>query len=472
MRYLSLDFLRGLTIFGMIFCAIIPYSVLPGWMYHIQNPPPSHILDMTISGLSWVDLVFPIFIFCMGAAIPIAAKKKISEGITTWQYIKDCFVRFSMLWLFSYLYVLLNFSSNTINGNLLPIIYNHIFTLLGFFSLFLIYFQVPKFKDHPFKKFIYSYSTYIRVLGFILAACIIYIGHTYFGEEIGLNRRGIIIFLLAFLYLFGSMIWYFTRNSNRARFAVLGIILCITLASQFKKIPSIAYSNPNINWWFNIEYIYFLIILIPSTYIGDIIQARLFRKYDIYKALNTRAIHIIFPLIILLVVWLLFAFYMRLYWTNLIVSCIFLYILNNLIKLYQPQYKEFFTPASYMLICALILEPLDGGIKKVPCTIQYCLATCSISIFLLMFSDYVCKFANKSFLVKVLSGAGKNPLLSYIAFDSFIITMLKITGLIAVYKLAYPSGYTLIGVLRAAIATILTLWAVSMLSKKNITWKA
>ena len=49
-RYLSLDFLRGLTIFGMVFSAIIPYGVLPAWMYHIQNPPPSHELDIAVTG--------------------------------------------------------------------------------------------------------------------------------------------------------------------------------------------------------------------------------------------------------------------------------------------------------------------------------------------------------------------------------------------------------------------------------------
>ena len=61
-RYLSLDLLRGLSIFGMIFSAIIPYGVLPAWMYHIQNPPPTHVLDMGVPGIGWVDLVFPVFI--------------------------------------------------------------------------------------------------------------------------------------------------------------------------------------------------------------------------------------------------------------------------------------------------------------------------------------------------------------------------------------------------------------------------
>lgn len=71
-RYLSLDFLRGITIFGMVLSAIQPSGVMPGWMYHVQNPPPTHDLNMAVPGIGWVDLVFPIFIFCMGAAIPLS----------------------------------------------------------------------------------------------------------------------------------------------------------------------------------------------------------------------------------------------------------------------------------------------------------------------------------------------------------------------------------------------------------------
>ena len=79
-RLLSLDMLRGLSIFGMVFSAIIPSGVLPPWMYHIQNPPPTHNLDMAQAGITWVDMVFPIFIFCMGVAIPLSGRAKLSAG--------------------------------------------------------------------------------------------------------------------------------------------------------------------------------------------------------------------------------------------------------------------------------------------------------------------------------------------------------------------------------------------------------
>ncbi|MBQ5802957.1 MAG: DUF5009 domain-containing protein [Bacteroidales bacterium] len=254
-RCLSLDFLRGISIFGMIFSAIIPYGVLPAWMYHIQNPPPLHNLDVTVSGIGWVDLVFPVFIFCMGVAIPLSGKKKMEQGVSAMEYVKGCFGRFLMLWLFSYLYVLMNFS--TAEG-----LWPQIFTIFGFVALGSVYGKrVGK-------------NLWMRVIGLIIVGCIITIGHFGFGEVVSFHRRGIIIFLLAFLYLFGSLIWYSTRRSLKTRVAVFIILFLFTCITKELEWPAITYANPNIRWWFNMEYFYFLLILLPATVIGDILSER------------------------------------------------------------------------------------------------------------------------------------------------------------------------------------------------------
>lgn len=465
-RYLSLDFLRGLTIFGMVFCAIIPHGVLPGWMYHVQNPPPAHHLDMSVAGIGWVDLVFPIFIFCMGVAIPLAGRGKMATydkaGFTK-QFVKQTLERFGMLWLFSYLYVFLNFSNNAVNGEAIATLWPQICTILGFVLLFPIY-MVVKHKSR--------YTKWWRIGGLAAVCALIAVGYVYFGEVIDIQRRGIIIFLLGFLYLFGALIWYFTRDSLRNRLAVYGLILVFTLASQYAKWPVLSYANPNIRWWFNIEYIYFLLLLLPATYVGDILYKRLSGGDRIYESLHTKAMHWIFPLMTALVVWLCYAFYMRLYWWNLGVSGGILLLLWYGISRKLPQYKEMFAIAAYLLLCGLILEPLEGGIKKVPCTIQYCFATCSISIMLLMVSDYVCKYIPGSLFVTTFMGAGKNPLMSYIAFDALVVPLMKLTGVIVLYKAAYPPGIHLLGVLRGAVAVFFTMWVVSLFTKKRIFWKA
>ena len=268
-RFLSLDFLRGISIFGMIFSAIIPYGVLPAWMYHIQNPPPTHSLDVSVLGIGWVDLVFPGFIFCMAVAIPLSGKRKIEKGIGALEYVKGCYERYFMLWLFSYLYVLLNFT--TAEG-----IVPQFFTILGFLALFPLYMVIKKedgvcrFCGIRFKSVLT-----IRLIGLFSVLSIIAIGHFWFGEVVGVHRRGIIIFLLAFLYLFGSLIWYFTRDSLGKRAVLFAVLFMFTHITRVLDWPAITYANPSVRWWFNMEYFYFLLVLIPATVVGDVLYRML-----------------------------------------------------------------------------------------------------------------------------------------------------------------------------------------------------
>ena len=488
-RYLSLDLLRGISIFGMVFSATVPHGNLPAWMYHIQNPPPTHALDMTISGLSWVDLVFPIFIFCMGVAIPIANNRRIGKNQEKGAanlFIAATLERFIMLWLFSYLYVFLSYSNiNDWRAQLL--------TIAGFAALFFIYMIANK------------RSIGIKVAGLILACGIITIGHYAFGEVISVQRRGIIIFLLAFIYLFGSLIWYFTRGSWLKRTISILVILAVTIITQQLDIPAKAYADPSIKWWFNPEYIYFLLILLPATMIGEHLIAR--GKTEITdvmeatrekKATKTtemtgtivteqvtetrkvteamkngakspanqnkmfQAMYALF--VFAIVFWLVFAFYQRVYILNLIVTILSCTALFFVTRKYFPQYRYMILSAAILLALGFIFEPLDGGIKKVPCTISYCFVTCAISIMLLIVCDYICNISPKGFLTKIFTGAGSNPLISYVAFDNLVVPVMKLTGFITIYRAAYPDGMPWIGTLRACIITLITMWIVSLIS--------
>lgn len=77
-RNQSLDALRGFAILTMVLSGSIAFGdVLPAWMYHAQVPPPDHKFVPTLAGITWVDLVFPFFLFAMGTAIPLALQKNI-----------------------------------------------------------------------------------------------------------------------------------------------------------------------------------------------------------------------------------------------------------------------------------------------------------------------------------------------------------------------------------------------------------
>ena len=84
-RIATIDILRGITIFAMILCANIGYySDLPAWMFHGQTPPPDYAFDPSVKGITWVDLVFPFFLFTMGAAFPLAMRKRLESGTSKW----------------------------------------------------------------------------------------------------------------------------------------------------------------------------------------------------------------------------------------------------------------------------------------------------------------------------------------------------------------------------------------------------
>ncbi len=71
-RILSIDIFRGLTILVMIFVNdVAGVKGLPWWTYHI---PPGE------QGLTYVDVVFPAFLFIVGMAIPLAIEKRKNEG--------------------------------------------------------------------------------------------------------------------------------------------------------------------------------------------------------------------------------------------------------------------------------------------------------------------------------------------------------------------------------------------------------
>ena len=78
-RALALDALRGYAIITMVLSATIVTHVLPGWMSHAQTPP-DHVFNPLLPGITWVDLVFPFFLFAMGAAFPFSIKKRAEKG--------------------------------------------------------------------------------------------------------------------------------------------------------------------------------------------------------------------------------------------------------------------------------------------------------------------------------------------------------------------------------------------------------
>ena len=471
-RLLSLDMLRGLSIFGMVFSAIIPSGVLPPWMYHIQNPPPTHNLDMAQAGITWVDMVFPIFIFCMGVAIPLSGRAKIAAGKSAKEYFKELFTRFFMLWGFAYLCVLLNMSN--CGGAIAQLL-----TLAGFCALFPLYLQSSKGRAIKWP---------LRAAGILLCLLLIFIGERLYGFNISLGRRSIIIFLLAFLYLFGGAIWYLTRERLNLRALIFALLLLFTLVTQYLELPATTYANPNIRWWFNMEEFYFLLLLLPATYVGDLLSGSKAPAETAAQAKGGKgALRVLLEgalslIILLFCTWTLYFLYKiyrpefnaalsreSLISLNLLINCALLPLMGIGTARLWPRFKGVFAIAALFLLWGLLMDPLDNGIKKVPCTISYCFVSFGISALLLIALNFAAQIRSNP-LQRIFAGAGANPLMSYVAYYILLLPILKLTGTMT--WLQEITASPLAGVARAALLVLISMWIVSLFSQKRIFWRA
>ncbi len=89
-RITSLDAVRGLVMFTMIYVNDIAGAsekIVPAWMRHFRGE----------DGMTFVDLVFPAFLFIVGMSIPFALGGRIARGESLWKCLGHVLTRTLML---------------------------------------------------------------------------------------------------------------------------------------------------------------------------------------------------------------------------------------------------------------------------------------------------------------------------------------------------------------------------------------
>lgn len=84
-RILSIDIFRGLTIFAMIFVNdLASIKNIPLWMQH---------MPADADGMTFVDVVFPAFLFIVGMAIPFAINRRLEKDTSMLKLFKHIIIR-------------------------------------------------------------------------------------------------------------------------------------------------------------------------------------------------------------------------------------------------------------------------------------------------------------------------------------------------------------------------------------------
>ena len=255
----ALDALRGYAIITMVLSAMEAFSVLPRWMYHAQVPPPDHVFDPTIYGITWVDIIFPFFLFSMGAAIPLSLGRQHAKGESimklTWKtvqrWVKLTFFAIFIIHAFPFM---LGYEQEWMRYAM-PIF---------FFILLCLMFMPNPFGLSPYKARAITWSAYLVAVGFMLLQP--YAG----GAPFRLIDSDCIMLILANVSLTGSIIYLLTIGHPLRRLALLPFLVALFMAAHTANSwPALLIHTSWLPWLYLPAYQEYLLIIIPGTVAGE-----------------------------------------------------------------------------------------------------------------------------------------------------------------------------------------------------------
>lgn len=124
-RILTIDIMRGVTLFLMLFVNDLYMKNVPWWLGHT---------DAEFDGMGLADWVFPGFLFMVGMAVPFAIQSRLKKGNSTNQVVQHILVRTVSLLIIGVLMM----NTSRLNPELTGISQN-LWALLMYVSVFLVW---------------------------------------------------------------------------------------------------------------------------------------------------------------------------------------------------------------------------------------------------------------------------------------------------------------------------------------------
>jgi len=440
-RFTALDALRGLAILGMSLSGRIPWDGLPAWMYHAQEPPPTHETSPVAFGITWVDLVFPFFIFAMGAAIPLSLSRRLEKEPTS-KVVLSVLSRGVMLGLFAV--IVQHFRPEEIAKT--PTEGTWWLVIGLFVAVMLAYARWPKSVPN-------SIQLGTRIVGWVVVVGALFLLPYADGKGFDpAGRTDIILMVLANVSVTGSLIWIFTRDKPLARIGWLGIALAIYLAAEEPGWALNVWNWTPAGWAYQFEFQKYLLLLIPGTFCGDLfLRSATTEPEEVWSWWRPTLVAVIGlavqPLLLV-----------GLHGRELMIMPIFAMVLCLVcvaatVRPYRDSEHLLNSLArwgTFLLAIGLLVEPVGGGIRKdSPTTLSYFFICAGMAAFLLgsltVFADAI----KDRQPLRFFSDVGANPMLGYVAITNltgafFVVT--HIEGLVATWQLTPWEGVAYAGV--------------------------
>jgi heparan-alpha-glucosaminide N-acetyltransferase len=224
-RLVSLDAFRGFDILTMVFvnwCAGI--SGIPGWMKHMPSD---------VDGYTFVDLVFPAFLFIMGAAIPLAIEARKARGESVTMVVLHMLRRVAGLVLLGVVFV--NLDDNNYNAAATGL-GQAVWTLLFFTGAIVLWCTPPR------NAVAARVHWYLRLLAVLGMGYLLFVFRRNAGEgatEWLKPEWWGILGLLGWSYLGCSIAYLVTRGNRTALMGAMALMLAVYIGDRHGSMPAI-----------------------------------------------------------------------------------------------------------------------------------------------------------------------------------------------------------------------------------------
>ena len=453
-RALSLDALRGYAILTMVLSATIVYGILPGWMYHAQVPPPDHAFNPNLPGITWVDMVFPSFLFAMGAALPFSVGKRLRKGASKLKLALNALWRGVKLTFFAIL--IQHFYPYMTGGDL----HSQLLAIFCFALLFPMYMRLPWEMPQWVRT---AVQLGAMVIGATVMLCMSY--PIDYDLNLHLHTSNIIILILANVSVFATLLFIFTFNSRTMRLVVLALLFGIILSADTDPSSWAAWlmQTTPADWLYVPAYLKYLFIVIPGSFAGEILLAHTEKMQSVPDGTPRTKAWAMVAITLAIVVVNLVCLYCRLLTLNLALNVALLIAGYAVIRRgegYCALWRELFIVGALMMLLGLAFEPFEGGIKKDPVTFGYLFTTGGMSFMTLILLSVVCDYFKCHRSTAFLVMSGQNPMVAYVACDLLIYPILGLCGLMQHLGLFATSPWLgfLQGVLLTSLAVVVTMF--------------
>lgn len=464
-RAYAVDVLRALGIVGMVLSGYIAWNPeLPAWLFHAQVPPPNFEFNALIPGITWVDLVFPFFLFSMGAAMPLSLGRKLDKGAPPLRVAGSILRRGVLLVLFAI--VLGNTGLWRIDNVLHRPMMSALLTLATWAAFFALFIRLPRLTSRE--------NGYLNLGGAVSLLLLLAVNH-WIGLKISIYQSDIIILILANVVVAGSFIWWATRRNLWCRMGIVALLIAWKIGAEAGDSWSACLWNGSFApWLFRTEFLQYLCLVLPGSVAGELISSWLkHRKEAPRKEMHVGRIYAGTLLVALLFVVNLWGLYARQLGLNFTLTLVlgagaWLLLRKTSSATCKLLYSLYIT-GFFWLLLGLLFEPLGGGIKKDPATVSYLFVTAGMASHVLLITTVLIEYAG--WRLRLLVRCGQNPMIAYTAAGYVIMPLLLVLSQGVTMSWLWGNCGCVMSVVRGLIITVLMMFFTALFSKHKLFWR-